>query len=78
MIVQCKKYREDRRIGEPTIKQLHADVRDRNASKGLLVTSSCFSRDAKKYIDLYKYKLAGKDFDGLLTWIENVRRSHNS
>jgi restriction endonuclease Mrr len=76
IIVQVKKYREDRKVGQPTIKQLHADVSDRDASKGLIVTSSSFSRDAKKYIDLYKYKLTGKDFDDLRAWIAEIRRKH--
>jgi hypothetical protein len=51
-------------------------VSDRDASKGLIVTSSSFSRDAKKYIDLYKYKLTGKDFDDLRAWIAEIRRKH--
>jgi len=78
VIVQCKKYREDRKIGEPVIKQLHADVRDRDASKGLLVTSSSFSSVAKSYIDMYKYKLQGKDFASLKTWIDQVREGSGS
>jgi len=78
VIVQVKRYREDRKIGQPIIKQLHADVSDRDASKGLLVTSSSFSRDAQKYIDLHKYKLAGKDFEGVKKWIAEIRRSHTN
>jgi hypothetical protein len=32
-LVQCKRNSPDRKVGEPIIKQLHADVNDRRASR---------------------------------------------
>jgi Restriction endonuclease len=72
-LVQCKKYRADRKVGEPTVKQLWADVTDRRASRGLAVTTSCFSSTALQYIEHRKYQLAGADFDKLATWMNDLR-----
>lgn len=72
-LVQCKRNSAENKVGEPIIKQLHADVNDRKASKGLVVTTSFFTRDALKYIESSKYRLAGRDFSFLQSWIAQLR-----
>jgi restriction system protein len=72
-LVQCKRHNRDHKVGEPIIKQLHADVNDRRASKGLVVTSSFFTSTALKYIESSKYRLGGADFDKLQAWIARLR-----
>jgi len=72
-LVQCKRHSPDHKVGEPIIKQLHADVNDRKASKGLVVTSSFFTSTALKYIESSKYRLAGADFDKLQGCIAHLR-----
>ena len=72
-LVQCKRHRRDRRVGLPIIKQLNADLRDRRASRGLLVTTSYFTKPALSYIEQAKYRLSGADFDVLLGWLNKIR-----
>jgi restriction system protein len=72
-LVQCKRNRVDRRIGEPMVKQLSADVSDRQASRGLLVTTSFFTSTALQYMERFKYRLAGADINQLQLWVEQLR-----
>jgi hypothetical protein len=72
-LVQCKRNSPDHKVGEPIIKQLHADVNDRKASKGLVVTTSFFTSTALKYIESSKYRLAGADFVHLQKWIAQFK-----
>lgn len=74
-LVQCKRHRIDRKIQEPTVKQLSTDVDDRNATRGLLVTTSFFSKTAENYINMKRYRLAGADYDQLLRWRDQLRKS---
>jgi restriction system protein len=72
-LVQCKRNGPEHKVGEPIIKQLHADVNDRKASKGVVVTTSFFTSTALKYIESSKYRLAGADFFNLQKWIARLR-----
>jgi restriction system protein len=73
-LVQCKQNRRDRKIGEPIIKQLYGDVTLRNATRGLLVTTSSFTTTALKLIEDVRYRLAGKDYEQLKQWLTELRR----
>lgn len=73
-LVQCKRNRVDRRVGEPVVKQLYADVTRRNATRGLLVTTSTFTAPALAMIEDVRYRLAGKDIDRLKEWFHHLRR----
>lgn len=75
VLVQCKRYREENKVGEPVVKQLHADVNDRLASRGLVVTSSTFTRPAIDYIERFRYRMAGADFANLKQWTAEIVRS---
>lgn len=74
-IVQCKRNRVDNKVGEPIVKQLYADVTTRNATRGLVVTTSTFTKDALKYIESLKYRLSPVDFDKLQSWLQNFKPS---
>lgn|GEM_PF-5898622 len=78
VLVQCKRYDPKRKVSEPVIKQLYADVADRQATRGLVVTSSYFTSTALKYMEIHKYRLGGADRDRLLGWLESLRASGRS
>lgn len=72
-LVQCKRHSPEHKVGEPIIKQLHTDVNDRKASRGLVVTTSFFTGPALKYIESSKYRLSGADVALLQKWIARLR-----
>ena len=45
-IVQCKRYAPGNKVGEPAIRDLLGAVMHENANKGILITTSDFSRQA--------------------------------
>src|SRR5262249_16969483 len=73
-LVQCKRYRDDQKVSEPTVKQLYADLTLRNATKGLLVTTSTFTKPALKLIEDARYRLAAKDLQKLRHWLKFLRK----
>jgi len=73
VLVQCKRFELSRKVSQPVVKQLLADVHDRRASRGLVVTTSSFSRPALDYIEERKYILSGADFDKLQAWLRKLK-----
>ena len=47
-IVQCKKY-EDTLVGQPVIRDLYGVVMSENANKGILITTSDFTEEARSF-----------------------------
>ena len=48
-IIQCKKY-EDTLVGQPAIRDLYGVVMSENANKGILITTSDFTQEARAYV----------------------------
>ncbi|BAM06068.1 restriction endonuclease [Leptospirillum ferrooxidans C2-3] len=73
-LVQCKRNRKDRKVGEPVVKQLFGDIESRNATKGLLVTTSTFTGPALVYIESVKYRMSLIDFGKLQNIISALKK----
>lgn len=73
-LVQCKRNRKDRKVGEPVVKQLYGDIESRKATKGLLVTTSSFTATALGYIESIKYRMSPIDFDKLQNMIAAIKK----
>ena len=72
-LVQCKRWDPKvKKVGEPVVKQLYGSLSEQNASHGLIVTTSTFTSTALKFIERVKYRMDGKDFEKLQTWIRLV------
>jgi hypothetical protein len=73
VLAQCKKYGSEKKITCPQIKKFKVEVYDRNASRGLLVTTSYFTKPALDYIEQVKYRLAGIDYEHLKKLFRKLR-----
>ena len=73
VLVQCKRFAPDHKVSEPIVKQLAADVSDRKASHGLVVTTSAFSMPALQYIEERKYVLSGADYEKVKQWLNRLK-----
>ena len=49
IVVQCKRYAPDNKVGRPALQQFASVIRDQGAWRGYVVTTSTFSRDATDY-----------------------------
>ena len=45
-VIQCKKYATGNNVGEPVIRELYGVMHAENANKGILITTSDFSKQA--------------------------------
>jgi restriction endonuclease len=75
VLVQCKRYSAAHKVGEPIVRQLHATVADFRASRGIVATSSYFTKTALDYIAWNRYRLHGTDKDALLRWMSSLGAS---
>lgn len=72
-LVECKRYSEGNRVGVGVVRQLHGVVDDERATKGILVTTSTFTRGAKTHLERNKWRLEGRDLTGVLDWLNSYQ-----
>lgn len=71
-LVECKKNSIDNPVPIKVVKSFLQTIRDQDkANVGWIVTTSTFSRDAKKYQQNYKWQLSLKDNKDLATLCSN-------
>jgi len=72
---ECKKYAESNKIQLDTMRSLLGTVAhdSRKVNKGILVTTSTFTKGCKEFI-MAESRVDGKDYDGVLGWIEELRK----
>ncbi len=61
-IVDCKRYREDRPVGVGIVRHLYGTVVDKDASAGVIATTSFFTRGAVEFQAKYPFRLGLQDF----------------
>jgi hypothetical protein len=71
-VVDCKQYRNDRLLGVGMVRQLLGTVATREASAGVLATTSFFTRGAKELQAKYPFRLALQDYHDLVRLIERA------
>jgi restriction system protein len=68
-LVEAKRYREDRKIGIDLVRSLYGTYTDYQASCAMLVTSSSFSADAKKFQAKHEHQISLRDYFDVVKWI---------
>lgn len=64
LIVECKRY-TTRKVGEPIVKQLLANVGLHHAARGLIITTSTFTKPASMLVSSMSYRLSAADIDDI-------------
>jgi len=72
-LIECKRYSPENKVGIGIVRSLYGVVRDENATKGILATTSTFTRDAKQFIDRHIWELEGSDFESIIQWVRKLR-----
>jgi len=70
-LVECKRYNENRKVGIEIIRSFKEVISTEQANKGIIITTSCFSRDSVKKKDETPFLLDFKDKNDILNWINN-------
>lgn len=67
-VVQCKRYATGNNVGEPVIRELYGVMHAENANKGILITTSEFTRQARSFAADKQIELIdGNTLTGLLS-----------
>ncbi len=72
-LIECKRYRK-KPVGVQLVRSLHGVVEEEQATKGILVSTSGFTKPAQALLDKHSWKLEGCDFQRLLEWLEEYHR----
>ncbi len=75
MIAEVKRWAQHRKIGVEIIRNFQSVILNRGVNKGVIFTSSSFTKDAKNYQNLYYPHLMDlKDYNDIIGWMENKVR----
>ncbi|MCT3674383.1 restriction endonuclease [Elizabethkingia anophelis] len=77
-LVECKRYKPDRKIGVEIIRGFKEVIQTEQANKGLIVTTSYFSADAIRKQKETPYLLDYKDKDELMNWVSEYYNKKKS
>lgn len=76
-LVEAKKYRQDRMVGISLVKNLYGTLMDEQATSAMLVTTSDFSSDARKFEQKHRWQLGLKNYTDLVEWIGKYKKPNS-
>jgi HJR/Mrr/RecB family endonuclease len=71
LLIECKRYAIDNRVQVGIVRSLFGVVEDEQATRGLIVTTSSFTKGAIQFADRHVHKLALNDYSKL---VEQLRK----
>ena len=75
LLVECKRYAQNRKVGRPTLDGLLAVLQREGANKAMLATTSSFSKDALDLLNREPWRLQGMDLEHILELLRRARRN---
>jgi hypothetical protein len=73
-LVEAKRYRRDRKIGVEIVRGLYGTLKDENAQRAILVTTSTFSKEAIAFQNRHPYEISLRGYSDLLELIRGYGR----
>lgn len=70
--VECKKYDASRPISVGLVRELYGTIMGDNATAGMIITTSNFTKDAKEYTERIKHRMTLKDYNDLVQELNNI------
>ncbi len=68
-LIECKRPDPGNCVGIVPVRALYGVLASERATKAILATTARFSKDAIIFFDDHKWQLEGRDFHGLMEWI---------
>ncbi len=72
-LIECKRYGHENPVGIALVQRLFGVTYLEGANKGLLVTTSRFTKPAQDTLQKASWLLEGHDFDGLTAWLDKYQ-----
>ncbi len=72
-LIECKRYDPSRKVEVSLVRALFGVKVDEGASKAIMATTSSLTRDAQEFVERHPWELEGRDYEGVLHWLEKAR-----
>lgn len=72
-LVECKRYADHHPVGVQIVRALHGVVRQRNATAGVVATTSHFTRGAIEFQQSIRHQMSLRDYVALQEWLDEKR-----
>jgi len=73
-LVECKRYSPKDKVGVGLVRSLYGVVEEKNATHGVIATTSSFTRGARQFQQNLEYRLSLRDFNDLAAWCKEYKR----
>lgn len=71
VLVECKAYAPHNPVQVELVRTLFGTIHDKNASRGILATTSYFSRGAQDFAERHQYRISLQDRHAILHWVQD-------
>ena len=73
VLIECKKYSPNNKVGVSLVRSFLGVQMDQKANKGVIVTTSTFTRDARVFAERQNHLITLLDYNDLLDMMRNNR-----
>jgi hypothetical protein len=70
-LIECKRYAQNSKVGVEIVRGLYGTVMERRATKGILATTSYFTKDAVDFATPLRFQLSLRDYTAVVDWLKN-------
>jgi restriction system protein len=74
-LIECKRYNPSNKVGVELVRALYGVKMHEKATKGILATTSTFTRGAKGFFNDHMWELEPRDFNGVVDWVKLAAKS---
>jgi restriction system protein len=71
-LVECKRYAPHRKVTLGVVRGLYGIVCSEDATKGIIITTSSFTRGAQEFAEKHSGRLSLRDFESLTDWLREL------
>ncbi len=72
ILIQCKRYKEDRKVTIESVKSFYADVLFEGAQEGIIATTGYIASGGKKVCQVRKYNISFAEKINIKNWAKNM------
>jgi HJR/Mrr/RecB family endonuclease len=72
-LIECKRYAASRKVGVEAIRGLYGVLQSARGTRGIIVTTSSYTKAALAFATPLEYQLSLRDFDALKEWLSGFR-----
>lgn len=71
-LIECKRYKRERKVGIGVVRNLYGIVNLESATKGIITTTSSYTKGAKELAKNNQYKINLLDYNNLRDWVKSM------